>query len=373
MKHSLCIAFASLLLVGFLHIPTAATLKAQDVPVQAEEKAEPKEREPISLDKVTVFVRGAGVHKQEGIYECVDRAIRLASMEGFIAPQDITIVFQEDSDRDFREGPSISIVFEPKTRDIPVKEGRAPAQLTKVTIALDGEVVFKQEDIYEWGGKAAQLVIEWFPILDKIFETEGFTPVNDLTLRFRRMEGVANASGTTIRISDNWVLRQSRQDFGMVAHEMLHVIQRYGGRGGTSIPTWAMEGLTDFSRHAYYEPDVLMRPTNPDQNKYTDSYQVTGGFFMWIEHAYDKEFTKKLNQHARSRTWSDDVFEKYTGKGPEELWKEYGEFLRTIEGTRILPSRDFGRVKLGSTYSIERRPTERQPAERRPGGRAATN
>ena len=360
--------FSFLLLVGSLYTPTAALLKAQDAPVHAEEKAEPKQRESLPLEKVTVFLRGEGVRQQEGIYEWVDRAVRLASMEGFFSPKDITIVFQEDADPDFRNGPSISIVFEPKHRDISVKEGRAPVQLTKVTIALDGEEVFKQEDIYEWGGKAAQLVIEWFPILDKIFETEGFVPSNDITLRFRRMDGVANASGTTVRISDNWVLRQSRQDFGMVTHEMIHIVQRYGGRGGTSIPTWAMEGITDFSRHAYYEPDVLMRPTNPERNTYKDSYQVTGGFFMWIEHAYDKEFVKKLNQHARSRTWSDDVFEKYTGKGPEELWKEYGEFLQTIEGTRILPSRDFGRTKLGNTYSVER-----QPTERRPGGRTTAN
>ena len=74
------------------------------------------------------------------------------------------------------------------------------------------------------------------------------------------------------------------------------------------------------------------------------SYQVTGGFFMWIEHVYDKEFVKKLNQHARSRTWSNDVFEKYTGKDAETLWKEHNEFLQTLEGNRILPSRDFGRV-----------------------------
>ena len=162
----------------------------------------------------------------------------------------------------------------------------------------------------------------------------------------------------------------------MVAHEMIHVIQRYGGggggRGGTGIPMWAMEGVTDFARHAYYEPDVLMRPTNPERNTYRDSYQVTGGFFMWIEHAYDKEFVKKLNQHARSRTWSDDVFERYTGKDAETLWKEFGEFLGTIPDARILPSRDFGRVGMGSTYSVPPRPPA-APQGGRTGGRPATN
>ena len=367
MKHSLCIAFAFLFLIGYLHVadtPIAARLGAQEAAVQ-------HERVPFQLEKVTVFVRGPGLHKQEGIYEWVDRAARSASADGFVPPKDITIVFEEEVDREFRDGASISIVLEPKTRELPAQEGRAAIQLTTVTIALDGEEVFKQEDIYEWTGKAAQLVIEWFPIFDKVFETEGYVPANDITLRFRRMGGVANASGTTIRISDNWVLRQSRQDFGMIAHEMIHVVQRYGGRGGTPIPGWAMEGITDFARHAYYEPDVVMRRNGPNDT-HRSSYQVTGGFFMWIEHAYDKEFVKKLNQHARQRTWSDDVFERYTGKDAETLWKEHNEFLQTLEGNRILPSRDFGRVGLGRTYSVPPRPPAERPAGGQPGGRTGT-
>ena len=249
------------------------------------------------------------------------------------------------------------------------KPERAPVRLEKITIVLEGEEVQTQEGIHEWSTKAAQLCLEFYPIFDKIFMTEGFVPQKELTLVFRKMEGVAFSSGTTITISADWI-RRSPGDFGMVAHEMVHNIQRYpGGRGQGGIPTWAMEGITDFARHAYYEPDVLMRPVNLETNKYTDSYQITGGFFMWIEHAYDKEFVKKLNQHARSRTWADDVFEKYTGKGPEELWKEYVEFLRTIEGTRILPTRDFDRKKLGTTYSIQPRPQPQGQGGQRQGQR----
>jgi len=242
---------------------------------------------------------------------------------------------------------------------------REPVRLTKVTVVIEGEEVLKQEGIHEWAGKAAQLVTEYYPIFDEKLESAGFVPPKEMTLVFRKMDGVAFASGTTITISADWV-RQRPDDFGMVAHEMVHVIQQYGGggRGATGrIPGWAMEGITDFARHAYYEPDVLMRPVNLEQAKYTDSYQITGGFFMWIEHVYDKEFVSKLNIHARQRTYSEDLFEKYTGKTPEVLWAEYVEFLKTIENTRILPTRDFGREKLGATYSVER------SGERRPGGR----
>ncbi|MCL2710825.1 MAG: basic secretory family protein [Planctomycetaceae bacterium] len=262
---------------------------------------------------------------------------------------------------------------------VEVPKGREPVKLETVNIIVE-EDVRDREVVLAWAEKAKELVIEWYPIMDKVFETEGVVPGNDITIIFREMDSVANASGSTIRINADWVRRQP-QDFGMVFHEMLHVIQRYGGggrgaggAGGTGIPTWAMEGITDFARHAYYEPTVVMR-RNGANDTYRSSYQVTGGFFMWIEHVYDKEFVKKLNQHARSRTWSDDVFEKYTGKDAETLWKEHNEFLQTLEGNRILPSRDFGRVGLGNTYSVTPQPSARpagQPGGRT-GGRPATN
>lgn len=252
-------------------------------------------------------------------------------------------------------------------------EGRAPVQLTNVTVIIEGEDVLQQPGIHAWAAKAAELVVEWFPIFDKIFETEGFVPSSEVEIVFRNMQGVAHATGNRIVISSNWIRGQSGiNDFGMVAHELIHVIQRYGGgRGPGGIPFWAMEGVTDFARHAYYEPNVLMRPVNLERARHTDSYQITGGFFMWIEHAYDDQFVHRLHTHARHRTWSDEVFERYTGKDVETLWAEYIEFLRTIPDTRILPSRDFGRVGLGNTYLISPQPSITPPTER-PAGASAS-
>jgi hypothetical protein len=298
MKHSLCIAFAFFVLIGYVQVadtPFALQLQAQDTIDSTDTAAAPKDGEKTDGEKAET----------------------------------------------------------PKERD--------PVQLTKVTVVLEGEDVLKQEGIHEWAAKAAQLVVEYYPIFDKKFESEGFVPKKEITLIFRKMDGVAFSSGTSITISADWIKR-SPGDFGMVAHEMTHVIQQYpGGRGEGGIPTWLMEGMTDYARHVFYEPDVLMRPTNPDRDNYTGSYQITGGFLMWIEHAYDKEFVSKLNKHARQRTYSDDLFEKYTGKNAETLWKEYGDFLRTLEGNRILPSREFGRKRLGATYSVA--PPQPQPGQ----------
>jgi hypothetical protein len=84
-------------------------------------------------------------------------------------------------------------------------EERTPIYLDKVTIVLEGEEVLKQEGIHEWAGKAAKIITEWYPKLDKLLESEDFVPAKEITLVFRKMDGVAFASGTQIVISTNWI------------------------------------------------------------------------------------------------------------------------------------------------------------------------
>ena len=225
---------------------------------------------------------------------------------------------------------------------------RAPVQLEKITVTLEGEEVLKQEGINEWAGKAAKLVTEYYPKFDKLLETEGFVPPKELTVIFRKMDGVAFSTGTQIVISADWIKRQPG-DFGMVAHELVHNIQRYpGGRGPGGAPGWVTEGIADYIRHVYFEPEVPMRPINPERDTYTSSYQITAAFFMYIVATYDKDFITKLNAHARQRTYSDDVFEKYTGKKLDELHAEHIEkVVRPLqqENKRLVPDVRFPQLK----------------------------
>ena len=201
---------------------------------------------------------------------------------------------------------------------------REAVKLEKVTVVIEGEDVMQQEGIHEWVGKAAKLAVEWYPKLDKLLESDGYMPPKEITIIFKKMDGVAYSSGTTVVISADWIRRQPG-DFGMVAHELVHIVQSYPRRTG---PGWVTEGIADYIRHAHYEPEAPMRRVNPDQAKYTDAYQITAGFFIWIEKTYDKEFVKKLNIAMRERTYSDDLFEKYTGKKLDDLWTEYVVVLR---------------------------------------------
>ncbi|MDR2706958.1 MAG: basic secretory family protein [Planctomycetaceae bacterium] len=202
-------------------------------------------------------------------------------------------------------------------------EQRPPTQLEKVTVILEGEVL-RQEGIHEWAGKASQLVTEWFPKIDILLQSEGYMPPKEVTLIFRKMDGVAYTTGNAIHISADWIRRQPG-DFGMVAHELVHVIQSYPRHTG---PGWVTEGIADYIRHAHYEPDVKLPRINPDRASYRDAYKTTAGFFIWIEKNYDQEFVKKLNAAMRERTYKDDIFQDLTGKPLDDLWKEYVETFK---------------------------------------------
>src|SRR5437867_9499159 len=99
------------------------------------------------------------------------------------------------------------------------------------------------------------------------------------------MRGIAYASGGEIHISAAWV-RSHPNDFGMVVHELTHLVQRYPRNPG---PGWLVEGIADYVRLHDFEP-LLPRPRiDFTKAKYTDSYKTTAGFLIWLEGKYGAE------------------------------------------------------------------------------------
>jgi hypothetical protein len=202
-------------------------------------------------------------------------------------------------------------------------EKYSSGQLEKVTVIIEGESL-QQEGIHEWAGKAGKLVTEWYPKIDLLLQSDNYIPPKEVTIIFRKMDGVGYTSGNKINISANWI-RLQPHDFGMVAHELVHVIQSYPRHTG---PGWITEGIADYIRHAHYEPQVKLPRINPDRASYRDAYKTTAGFFIWIEKQYNKEFVKKLNIAMRENTYKDDIFQNLTGKPLDDLWKEYTDTFR---------------------------------------------
>ena len=250
------------------------------------------------------------------------------------------------------------------SQDTPAVESteRAPHFLEAINIMLESDDVRQQAGINEWAARTAQLCLEWFPYIDKLLESEGFTPPTTMNLRFRNMGGVAHVTGNNMVISSNWVRpgAAGENDWGMVIHELVHIIQQYpgggGGRGGAGIPGWAMEGLTDYIRHVHFEPNAPMRPFGANHN-FDGSFQITAGFFMYIVENYDRDFITELNRMGRTRTWTPDVFEQRTGKTAEALWESFTETVRQPHmdaNTRMIPSEQFPNVMRYKAEFAER-------------------
>ena len=197
------------------------------------------------------------------------------------------------------------------------KEISISTQPLDITYTID-ETAKDVPGVEDWAKKAVELCRVWHPKLEKYLATEGFVPSRKINLTFKKMDGVAYSSGNGITISVDWITSHP-DDWGMVVHELVHVIQGY--RNGN--PGWVTEGIADYIRHAQFEPDAPMRRFNPDRAKYTDAYQITAAFFMWLEKNKCPDLVPQLNKLMREGKYEDAYFTKSCGADLDTLWGEY--------------------------------------------------
>jgi hypothetical protein len=175
-------------------------------------------------------------------------------------------------------------------------------------------------ELKEWGDKAKELIQKWHPKIAEALKSEGFTAPSTVKVVFKKdMDGVANTSGKTITIAAAWV-KKHPDDYGMVVHELTHVVQSYrrAGRGSG----WLVEGIADYVRFFQYEPGKL-GPINARRARYDGSYRVTAAFLAYVTEKYDKEIVRKLNAALRAGEYKDELFKKYTEKTVKELDEEW--------------------------------------------------
>jgi Peptidase of plants and bacteria len=195
---------------------------------------------------------------------------------------------------------------------------------TMLTITVDPS---QAPDLAAWGKHAGELCAEWYPKICALLASDGFTPPRTVRLRFRDGRGVAATGGGTISINAIYV-RRATNDFGMVIHELTHVVQSYH-RGNT--PGWLTEGIADNIRLSHFEPPARRPRINPEKANYTDAYKTTAIFLEWVEKKYDEQLVTKLNQAAREGKFQIELFKDYTGKTVDELWAEFADSLRGKE------------------------------------------
>jgi hypothetical protein len=183
-------------------------------------------------------------------------------------------------------------------------------------------VVIDSKDFPEgeaWGEAAKTLVQLWFPTVCQLLATEHFKVPREVRLILRKHIDVpAYTEGNAISIDGVWISGHPN-DLGMVIHELTHVVQQYPG--SSSPPGWLIEGIADYVRWWRYEPDSP-RPRLGPTATYHDSYRTTAAFLAWVSYHYDERLVPALDLEMREGRDPIPVFEKLTGKTPDQLWTE---------------------------------------------------
>ena len=171
--------------------------------------------------------------------------------------------------------------------------------------------------------KAKTIAEEWYPRINEILNgKDKKLPYDKVVLSFEPMDGVANTSGNHIRIAADWIKKEPN-DYGMVIHEMTHVVQNY--HGGVF---WATEGIADYVRYERYEPGKQKWKIDPDKSSYRQGYGIAGAFLAWLEKNKDREIIQKLNAALHDGSYKPQLFQKYCGAGIGDLWTEFADTYR---------------------------------------------
>jgi predicted alpha-1,6-mannanase (GH76 family) len=179
-------------------------------------------------------------------------------------------------------------------------------------------------DLTNWGRRAGELCVLWYPKLAELLASDGFIPASRVQLNFRSdYNGVAATSRAKIDISAGYV-RRATNDFGMVIHELTHVVQDYR-RGGN--PGWLVEGVADYIRLTHFEPQARRPRIDPERASYRDAYKTTAIFLEWVEKHHDPQLVKELNRAMREGNYRPELFQERTAKTLDELWTGFVQSL----------------------------------------------
>ncbi|MBI3878682.1 MAG: DUF4157 domain-containing protein [Verrucomicrobia bacterium] len=166
---------------------------------------------------------------------------------------------------------------------------------------------------------------EWYPRINELLNgKDAPLPYAEIFLKFAPMKGVAATSGNRITVSAEWVTRKATNDYGMVIHELTHIVQDYHGRG----LGWLTEGIADYVRHRHFESGAWKPVINPEKDSYKQGYKSAAAFLMWLEGTKDKDIVRKLNTASRENKATPALFHELLGKELDELWSEFAATMK---------------------------------------------
>jgi hypothetical protein len=173
----------------------------------------------------------------------------------------------------------------------------------------------------------AQVAKDNYPLIVKTLQSKGKAHDEVHIVVTYRYNGVAATSGAgfgnrpsvpTIQVSAKYALAHP-DDLGMIVHEMVHVVQSYASYD----PVWLVEGIADYVRWFFYEPQDKRPHPNPAKATARDSYRTTGAFLFWASGKYNPDLVVKLHAAYQANNYKESMFKDLTGKTLDELNTEW--------------------------------------------------
>ena len=172
-----------------------------------------------------------------------------------------------------------------------------------------------------WLYRAKPLVIKWHPLIADMLKSDGFTPTSQVKLVLKKdMKIPAATSGNVISISVDHI-SQHPDDYGMVIHELVHVLQRYPKFDKDNW--WLVEGIADYIRFYRFEPNTKLPRLDPSKASFRDGYKTSARFLAWIERKHDRAIVKKLNLALRKGEYRPELFQDWTKQSLDQLWLNF--------------------------------------------------
>jgi hypothetical protein len=198
-------------------------------------------------------------------------------------------------------------------------------------------------ELSDWAEhKLAPVLAEWYPKIVAMMPSEGFVAPKEFSVNIRPGDGVAATGGTRITANSKWLQGQlPGEALGAIVHEVVHVVQQYGGgrqrnAPGTRPPGWLVEGIPDYIRFFKYEPQIhgadlywVKGRRNLTLN-YDKLYRISANFLNHVVEGYDRDQTlmARVNAACRDRKYSDAIWQELTGKSLTDLNDEWKSAVR---------------------------------------------
>ncbi|CAA7268062.1 unnamed protein product [Cyclocybe aegerita] len=159
--------------------------------------------------------------------------------------------------------------------------------------------------------------------------------VKTITLVLRSMGGVAHTTGGMSHKEIHYSLEYvkvkadvAREEImGVLVHEVVHCYQHTAH--GT-CPGGLIEGIADYVRLRDGRAPAHWRQSS--NGCWDAGYDTTGYFLDWIESNHESATISKLNALMKSCKYNEEIlFKEVTWKSVNDLWSQYGDFLKAKE------------------------------------------